>query len=399
MSNGTIKDYTPNFKLIIPQFNIATWHDYMEDNFRAIDAMFHNLFDIQQYKGVWKKLTSYEPKDIVFIGEDKTINDEGVEVDSDFSGKLYKVKVYHTTNTQSDNFSDYYKEHPDYYEPLLDVSIVEYYKDEAILAKNGAELAKNEAELAADAAKQAEISTKDAINEIIYPIRYTNITIPVNSWTLANNNEKYPYEVLVEFPLAKDDQIPEAVFSVDDVSLGIFAPIIESLNGYVKFYATTLLDRDVIVQSLILTDTSAKSYEGDIDISKKVDVDGTNYPNSGLENIINTTIDTKVAETIPQIINITQTSGEIPIETNKIYSLTITGDTLFKLPQIVGSLIHNQIKVMVKVEEDVTIGFGTSYYFNKTKPTLTKGFYDVYFDFDNLLNAWVCGAISKGAND
>ena len=115
MSNGTIKDYTPNFKLIIPQFNTATWHDYMEDNFRAIDAMFHNLFDIQQYKGVWKKLTSYEPKDIVFIGEDKIINDDGVEVDSEFSGKLYKVKVYHTTNTQSDNFSDYYKEHPDYY--------------------------------------------------------------------------------------------------------------------------------------------------------------------------------------------------------------------------------------------------------------------------------------------
>ena len=54
---------------------------------------------------------------------------------------------------------------------------------------------------------------------------------------------------------------------------------------------------------------------------------------------------------------------------------------------------------MLKVEEDVTIDFGTSYYFNKIKPTLTRGFYDVYFDYDNLLNAWVCGAISKGAND
>lgn len=40
MSLGQIKDYTPNFNLIIPRFDIATWHDYMESNFRSIDALF-----------------------------------------------------------------------------------------------------------------------------------------------------------------------------------------------------------------------------------------------------------------------------------------------------------------------------------------------------------------------
>ena len=46
MSIGNIKDYTPNFKFIIPSFDIATWHDYIEENFRNIDALFYNLFGI-----------------------------------------------------------------------------------------------------------------------------------------------------------------------------------------------------------------------------------------------------------------------------------------------------------------------------------------------------------------
>ena len=399
MSNGTIKDYTPNFNLIIPQFNIDTWHDYMEDNFRAIDAMFHNLFDIQQYKGVWKKLTSYEPKDVVFIGEDKIINDDGVEVDSEFSGRLYKVKVYHTTETQSDNFSEYYTQHPDYYEPLLDTSVLEQLKYETERARDVAIGAKDDASLSASEAKSAELSTKEAINNIKYPIRYQNIIIYSNLWQKTDKYKTYPYEARVQFAEVTTDFIPTAILDVELSTSGLIAPVLEAFDGYVSFYAKELLQEDIIIQSLILSDTSEKTYEGSIDLTTKADISGENFTGSGLEGKIDENIDRKIAETIPQILVLEKTGGEISLETNKIYSCVINADTLFKLPAIVGSLIHNQIKVMVKIEEDVTIGFGTSYYFNKIKPTLTKGFYDVYFDYDNLLNAWVCGAISKGAND
>ncbi|MBR6515436.1 MAG: hypothetical protein IKT40_01125 [Bacilli bacterium] len=399
MSNGTIKDYTPNFKLIIPQFNVATWHDYMEDNFRAIDAMFHNLFDIQQYKGVWKKLTSYEPKDVVFIGEDKIINADGVEVDSDFSGRLYKVKVYHTTETQSDNFSEYYAQHPEYYEPLLDTSIIEQLKSETEFARDVAISAKDEASMFAISAKNSELATKDAINKIKYPIRYQNVVIPFNLWQQTDKYSSYPYEAHVVFKEATTDFIPTAIFDVDLSTSGLIAPVLEAFDGYVAFYAKDALQNDITVQSVILSDTSDKTYEGDIDLTTKADINGENFAGSVLEDKIDANIDKKIAETVPQIHVLDKTGGEIALETNKIYNCVINTDTLFKFPAIVGTLIHNQIKVMVKVEEDVNIDFETSYYFNKIKPTLTKGFYDVYFDYDNLLNAWVCGAISKGAND
>ena len=60
MSLGQIKDYTPNFNLIIPRFDIATWHDYMESNFRSIDALFFNMFGINQYRGEWQNSTTYQ---------------------------------------------------------------------------------------------------------------------------------------------------------------------------------------------------------------------------------------------------------------------------------------------------------------------------------------------------
>ena len=83
---GSIKDYTPNFNLIIPEFNITGWHDYLEKNFRSIDALFYNLFEINNYKGIWTNNTVYNVGDVLFIGEDTT-----------YSGRLIKVLVEHTT--------------------------------------------------------------------------------------------------------------------------------------------------------------------------------------------------------------------------------------------------------------------------------------------------------------
>lgn len=400
MSNGTIKDYTPNFKLIIPQFNIATWHDYIENDFRAIDALFHNLFDVQQYRGVWTKLTTYNPKDVVFIGEDKVIDENGAEVDSEYSGRLYKVKVYHTTETQSDYFSDYYTQHPDYYEPLIDTSILEQLKNETELARDVAVGAKDAASVSATEAKTAELSTKDAINKIKYPIRYQNVTISANLWRKTNKYETFPYEAHVSFANVTSDFIPVAIFDVNLSTSGLIAPVVEAFNGYVAFYSKELLQEDIIAQSVVLSDTSEKTYEGSVDLTTKADIDGTNFSGSGLEAKVNVNINTKFVETVLHVENLTQTSGNISLESNKIYSLKITADTLFELPTITApTTLYNQIKVQLKVEEDVTIGFGTSYFYNKNKPTLTKGFYDVYFDYDNLLGDWVCGAIPKGVTN
>lgn len=113
---GTIKEYTPNFNFIIPEFNIAGWHDYINDNFKSIDALFYNIFGIQNYVGAWYRLTSYTAGQIVFISD--TSN-------TDYLGKLYKVLVNHTTTDE--DFDDFWSEHPTYYERYLDASSAQQY--------------------------------------------------------------------------------------------------------------------------------------------------------------------------------------------------------------------------------------------------------------------------------
>lgn len=130
MSIGNIKDYTPNFKFIIPSFDIATWHDYIEENFRNIDALFYNLFGINNYSGTWKNITSYTAGQVLFVGEDKDLEGN----DTDYVGRLVKVLVDHTTDN-SDYFNIYYNLHPEYYELFADASTAQYY---AQIAQNNA---------------------------------------------------------------------------------------------------------------------------------------------------------------------------------------------------------------------------------------------------------------------
>lgn len=119
---GSIKDYTPNFKMIIPRFDLATWHDYIEENFRNIDALFFNLFGINNYSGSWKQITEYTQGQVLFIGDDFDINGNVTE----FSGRLVKVLVDHVTDN-SDYFNIFYNLHPEYYELFADASTAQVY--------------------------------------------------------------------------------------------------------------------------------------------------------------------------------------------------------------------------------------------------------------------------------
>ena len=98
------------------------------------------------------------------------------------------------------------------------------------------------------------------------------------------------------------------------------------------------------------------------------------------------------------IIPITQSSGNVSVDTNTIYQMTISDSAVFVLPTDVNTGVFNQIKVMAQIVGTPTIDWGTSYFFNKTTPEIEEGYYDVYFDYDNLLNTWVCGVISKGVS-
>lgn len=115
---GSIRSYTPNFDFIIPEFNITGWHDYLEENFRSIDALLNNLFEINNYSGIWKKLTSYTVGQVLFIGDT-----------GDYSGRLVKVLINHTTT--NDDFTTFYTNNPTYYELFADASDAQIYAQKA----------------------------------------------------------------------------------------------------------------------------------------------------------------------------------------------------------------------------------------------------------------------------
>lgn len=101
MSN--IEEYTKNFKFMIPEFNVATWHDEIKENFKAIDALIANFVQAQQYQGAWKKVTQYYVNDLVYISDEDSTN----------YGGLYRVLVNHITT--GDNFDTFLANHPTYY--------------------------------------------------------------------------------------------------------------------------------------------------------------------------------------------------------------------------------------------------------------------------------------------
>ena len=96
---------------------------------------------------------------------------------------------------------------------------------------------------------------------------------------------------------------------------------------------------------------------------------------------------------------ISATSGSINLGVTCVYKMTVTDTTTFVLPTTPVADKHNQIKLMLKVTGTPTINWGTTNFFNKQTPDITEGYYDVYFDYDPNLAAWVCGVMAKGAED
>lgn len=176
---GNIKDYTPKYKFIIPYFDIATWHDYMEENFRSIDALFNYIYEIKQYRGKWKQLTKVNVDDVYFIDDDE----------DPLNGRLVKVLVEHTTDDTA-HFSDYYNAHQSYYEIFDDASAAQVYASEAKQYKNEAESAKTAAQQSATSAEQykdlASVFRDDALHA-----KNSAITSANNAQTSEQNTKIY----------------------------------------------------------------------------------------------------------------------------------------------------------------------------------------------------------------
>lgn len=87
----------------------------------------------------------------------------------------------------------------------------------------------------------------------------------------------------------------------------------------------------------------------------------------------------------------------ITLTDNSVNTLTPTGNTTFTLPTVTDTTVFHQILVQLNLTTVYTIALGTSTYFGGTAPDLSEtGNYNLVYEYDNALSAWVVGCIDKG---
>lgn len=92
----------------------------------------------------------------------------------------------------------------------------------------------------------------------------------------------------------------------------------------------------------------------------------------------------------------TNTSGTIPLESNKIYALTPSGAVTFSLPTISGEDVNkfHQIYVRLNLDTYYSVNLGTSWTFDNQLPQITTtGKYNLLYEYDGA--HWVVGIIKR----
>lgn len=79
---GSIYGYTSAYRFKLVDFNVAGWHTYEYENWRALDALLNSFVQLLNFKGVWQNNEPYAANDIV-----ADITD----------GLLYKANSSHTS--------------------------------------------------------------------------------------------------------------------------------------------------------------------------------------------------------------------------------------------------------------------------------------------------------------
>lgn len=95
------------------------------------------------------------------------------------------------------------------------------------------------------------------------------------------------------------------------------------------------------------------------------------------------------------MIALTQTSGNITLANGGLYSMSINGDTTFILPTITDASIFSQILVQVDIQESgLNINFGTDNYFVSDDISREIGKYNLVYEYNVGLGAWVVGQVA-----
>lgn len=83
------------------------------------------------------------------------------------------------------------------------------------------------------------------------------------------------------------------------------------------------------------------------------------------------------------------------LRSNALYRVTANADIAFYLPTAAQSC--DQILVQATIESDISVDWGTEYFFNEETPYIEAGSYNFIFEYDG--GKWYAGAIKKGMGE
>lgn len=81
-------------------------------------------------------------------------------------------------------------------------------------------------------------------------LTFTNTVVPVTAWSRTGGVGNYPYRAAVSLSGVTSAMLPEVVFSADDATSGMFAPVADSYIGGVYLYAASVPSLPVTVPTI-----------------------------------------------------------------------------------------------------------------------------------------------------
>ena len=92
------------------------------------------------------------------------------------------------------------------------------------------------------------------------------------------------------------------------------------------------------------------------------------------------------------ITNIQESSGNISLESNKIYKVNLTGNTTFTLPTTIDNTILNQIYIQLNVAGNITVDLGTTHFF-AGEFTIPFGLSWITYEYNSIEQVWYVGTV------
>lgn len=227
-------------------------------------------------------------------------------------------------------------------------------------------------------------STQTTINVTLIPNTQTTTSFGILSTNNLNNNSFY-WQV--------NGYVKEPIYEIQSPELSYY---------YVgNFDQTALaqtagLNTELFNQKVDVSSLGTLAYLNTITSSNITN--NTITENNLSQDLINkiNSITTLNNDTTIIPLDLTENDSSIVLETNKIYKLTIDGESItFNLPTEVNSTVKNKIKIYVQVVTAGSIDWGTRYFYTADTPTINTGTYDFCWEYDPNISNWAVNVYKK----